>query len=169
MSLLLCFNARWFGEGNGVWASCQWPKNKLGLFKQQNFSFLVQYHYEQSHNQNSKAISPLRVIFKSSAGERHFPNDHFSLWPFCCPFWWVIAFFEIFICELCHLQASWLKTVVCDVKVMEVSNMTLTVCFPQTTTFFPPLIVSSAFVRRIIQVESAVEKKEIHTAYKYSS
>lgn len=44
-----------------------------------------------------QSFSPLRVVFKSSVGERHFPNEHFSLWPFRCPFWWVIAFFYIYI------------------------------------------------------------------------
>lgn len=54
---------------------------------------------------------------------------------------------------------------------MEVSSLTLTVCFPPPPT--PSPIFSSALVRGIIQGESAAEekkkKREICTAYKYSS
>lgn len=44
----------------------------------------------------------------------------------------------------------------CGAKVMEISSMTIIVCFPQTA----PPIFSSALVRGIIQGESAVEKKK---------
>lgn len=46
-----------------------------------------------------QSFSLLTAVLRSSVGERHFPNEHFSVWPFCCPFWWVIAVFVIFIWE----------------------------------------------------------------------
>lgn len=169
MSLLLCSVCNPMPSGSEK-VMCQWPKNKLCFLTAES---LPSYFLSLLTNPQSKlqSVSPSEWFLKAQRGSDIFQMTIFLSWPFCCPFWWVIAFFEIFICELCHLQASWWwKTLLRGVKVMEISSVTLTVCFSPNF-FFSPRIFCSALVRGIIQGESAVEKKRyalhMNTPLKY--
>lgn len=89
---------------------------------------------------------------KSSVGDRHFPYEHLSLWPFHCPFWLVIEISFRIYWEICRLWARRLK--------LPVSSSKLKVCSPQALPSFTPsslLVCSRAFVRGIILGESSVD------------
>lgn len=100
---------------------------------------------------------------------RHFPNDHFSVWPFCWPFWRVIAIFEIFICELCHLQASWLKTLLAWRRWKYPALYALLTPNHFFHIYIYICMCSAELLSKELSRENLQWRKEIHTAYKYTS
>ena len=168
MSLFLCSVCNPMPSGSKK-VMCQWPKKKLCFLMAKSLPscFLARLTNPQSKLQS---VSPSEWFLKAQRGSDIFQMTIFLSWPFCCPFWWVIAFFEIFICELCHLRASWWwKTLLCGVKVMEISSVTLPVCFSSKLLFFPSVYILQCTCQRNYPGGICSGEKEIRSAYEYCS